>query len=205
MPIIMQCSPTDAGATPATVHGHQIYTQTTHHNLVLGTYERNGYDDSDFFAATWNPEKQRVDYICYATTRGWTYGNGAIVDATPEVFAAARQYIDNARNTARAKWDALAAQIPAKGSTVRIRVSKGKNARFNNCNGRVFWLGAGYARGTERVGVDINGEKVFLDDRNVWAILANGEPAELRWDEARAQWHADRRFAAADPDFRSIF
>ena len=205
MPIIMQCNPTDAGATPATVHGHQIYTVATHHGLVLGTYERNGYDDSDFFAAAWNPAKQSIDYICYATTRGWSYGNGAIVDDTPEVFAAARQYIDNARNTARAEWDALAAQIPAKGSTVRIRVSKGKNARFNNCNGRVFWLGAGYARGSERAGVEINGEKVFFDDRNIWAILPNGEPAENRWDEARAQWHAKRRFAAVDPDFQSIF
>lgn len=205
MPIITQCNPTDEGATPATVHGNQIYTRATHHGLVLGTYERNGYDDSDFYAAAWNPETQKIDYICYATTRGWTYGNGAIVDATPEIFAAARQYLENQRKALCAAWDALAAQIPAKGSTVRVRVSRGKNARFNNCNGRVFWTGAGYAPGSERAGVEINGEKVFFDDRNIWAILPNGEPAEYRWDEARAKYHARRRCSATDPDFLSTF
>jgi hypothetical protein len=56
---------------------------------VLSTYERNGYDDSDFFAIVWDEQKQVVRDVEYATTRGWTYNNSAVVDATDEVKAKA--------------------------------------------------------------------------------------------------------------------
>jgi len=52
---------------------------------VLETYERNGYDDSDFYAIVWDEAEQCTKSIEYASTRGWTYLNSAVVDATDEV------------------------------------------------------------------------------------------------------------------------
>ena len=184
MAITMQCNATDAGAKPMTVHGNQIYVRTTHQGLVLKTYERNGYDDSDFIAAVWNPETNSIDHICYATTRGWSYGNYADADAAPEIVAAARQYLNKKEAAAREMWNALNGQIPNIGSTVRVDVSKGKNVRFNGRHGRIFWIGAGYKPGSQRAGVEIDGERVFFEDRNLWAILPTGERAGHRWDEA---------------------
>ena len=187
MPITMQCNPTEPGAVlarRATTNEPAVYVKHTHHGLVLTTYERNGYDDSDFFAVVWNPATQSLGHICYATTRGWSYCNGAEIDATPDVIAAARAWQKAQDDRREATLQALRAQVPDKGSTVRIRVSRGKNARFNNTTGRIFWVGTGYRVGTLRAGIEINGEKVFLDDRNIWAEI-NGEPAPTRWDEAR--------------------
>lgn len=57
----------------------------TYEGAVLDMTERNGYDDSDFYAVVWDEAEGRVKSIQYATTRGWTYCNGASIDATPEV------------------------------------------------------------------------------------------------------------------------
>jgi hypothetical protein len=186
MPITMQCNPTEPGAVlarAATSKEPAVYVKHTHHGLVLKTYERNGYDDSDWYAIVWNPAKECLDHICYATTRGWSYCNGAEIDATPEILAAARSWQKAQDERREAELSTLRAQIPEKGSPVRVRVSRGKNARFNNTTGRIFWIGSGYAAGTIRAGIEINGEKVFLDARNIWAEN-NGEPAPMRWDEA---------------------
>ena len=61
----------------------------THVGLCLFDYERNGYDDSDFYMAVWNPEKGEREDILFASTRGWSYPSyGSKPDATPEVKAA---------------------------------------------------------------------------------------------------------------------
>lgn len=64
----------------------------TYIGAVLDTYERNGYDDSDFLAIVWDEAEQCVKDVEYATTRGWTYLNSAAVDATDEVKAKAAAY-----------------------------------------------------------------------------------------------------------------
>ena len=61
--------------------------QSSYVGAVLETYERNGYDDSDFLAVVWDGEQ--VTTREYASTRGWTYHNAASVDATPQVREAA--------------------------------------------------------------------------------------------------------------------
>lgn len=53
---------------------------------VLGTGERNGYDDSDFTATVWDDEKGDVAVFVYATTRYPTYHLYAHIDATAEVL-----------------------------------------------------------------------------------------------------------------------
>jgi hypothetical protein len=58
---------------------------------VLGTRERNYYDDSDFYAVVWDEERQCVKSVEYATTR---FGGGgtASPDATEEVIQKVRDY-----------------------------------------------------------------------------------------------------------------
>jgi hypothetical protein len=60
----------------------------THQGLCLVDFERNMYDDSDFYMTVWNPVTKRPSNIMFATTRGWSYPcYNSWVDATPEVCA----------------------------------------------------------------------------------------------------------------------
>lgn len=43
--------------------------RTTFKGCVLRTGEHNWYDDSDFYALVWNPDKKRIEEIPYASTR----------------------------------------------------------------------------------------------------------------------------------------
>lgn len=114
MPIINLCSATDEGATghhngagfpnrayEKNADGSYIYaqgpsaywTRLSHVGLCISDYERNGYDDSDFFMVVWNPEKQEPETILFASTRGWSYPcMGSSPDATPEVIAEYRDW-----------------------------------------------------------------------------------------------------------------
>ena len=96
MSLTMQCDKNAEGARDVSKqHGYpegQVIVRTTHVGCVLETWERNGYDDSDFFALVWDEQNQRLETIEYGTTRGWTYANVATVDATPEVIAKAKEY-----------------------------------------------------------------------------------------------------------------
>lgn len=63
-------------------------TYTSHHGLCIKSYERNGYDDSDFFMIVWNEEAGKPETIEFASTRGWSYPcYGSDADATPEIMA----------------------------------------------------------------------------------------------------------------------
>jgi hypothetical protein len=65
-----------------------MWTYQTHVGLCIQEWERNGYDDSDFYMRVWNEEKGEPETIMFATTRGWSYPCLASrVDATPEVLA----------------------------------------------------------------------------------------------------------------------
>lgn len=70
--------PASFGGTP---EDPPVY-ETTYEGAVLDVYERNGYDDSDFYAIVWDAEKGQIEHVMYATTRGWTYCNGASIDAS---------------------------------------------------------------------------------------------------------------------------
>lgn len=66
---------------------------------VVDTYERNGRDDSDFYAV-YKADDGSFKEIMYATTRGYTYDNGASIDCTVELR---NEYVDklNKENQAR--------------------------------------------------------------------------------------------------------
>jgi hypothetical protein len=144
MAITTMCSATEPGATLDTYWSKPnapIYTKTTHKGLVLQTYERNGYDDSDFYAVVWNEDKGCCEHICYASTRGWSYPNGASVDATPEVVAKADALAAKAKAEAAEKRAAREAITPTKGKTVRvITKSRGKDAPEVGESGTVFYF-----------------------------------------------------------------
>ena len=71
-----------------TTEGRKIILWETHQGLCLSEREANYYDDSDFYMAVWNEEKQQPESIMFASTRGWSYpALGSFVDATPEIIA----------------------------------------------------------------------------------------------------------------------
>lgn len=115
-----------------------LYVHETHKGLVLSMFERNGYDDSDFYAVVWNPEKRCPEQIEYASTRGWSYCNTASVDATPETLAAYQAWQDEQHRVEQARLAKREKQTPAKGKLVRV--IKGRKVPLDT-EGTVFWIG----------------------------------------------------------------
>lgn len=96
--------------------------ETTYLDRVIGIYERNMYDDSDFYAVVWDHEEARVKTIQYMTTRGWTYHNNAKVDATVEVLRLADEWAVKALvQSATDNWS-----TPSIGKKVRSATTRGQ-------------------------------------------------------------------------------
>lgn len=138
----------------------------TYEGAVLTTRERNYRDDSDFYAVVWDEAAQDLKTVEYATTRGWTYNNGATVDATPEVRKKAAD--------ALFPWaldlffDREVAKLAKIEPGVRVRNKTARKAP-KGAEGVVFWKGPNkfrpYYRGVNpemRIGVRLDdGTKFF--------------------------------------------
>lgn len=159
----------------------------THTGLVLGTYEHNGYDDSDFIAAVWNPDTRTIDHIEYDSTRYGGHGS-ATRDASPETIAQAEAVLA-ARlaeiDLTQARKDAT---TPVKGRRVRSTTKRGKNV---GVEGIVMWRGEKRSQyGTwsygYRVGIKVDGETRlrYLDETAVEVL----DPPTV--DEATITRHA---------------
>lgn len=94
---------------------------------VLSKHERNGYDDSDFYALVWDASDQKVKTIEYASTRGWTYHNHAQVDASTEVIALAAAWTRARNAEIDAEIAALDALRTSVGKEVVSLTTRGKN------------------------------------------------------------------------------
>ena len=170
MSIRTMCDPTTPGAVRDEYWSAQtkqdIWLVESHQGLVLETREINGHDDSDFYAVVWNEEKGDVERVTYASTRGWTYPNGAAVDATPEVVAKYQALVARREAEARALAAAREAATPTVGKAVRfVRSVRGKHATEQGASGTVFWFGKdSYDRfGRKfRIGVKLADRKVFV-------------------------------------------
>ena len=114
-----------------------LYMRTTHVGLVLATGEHNGYDDSDFFATVWDFEGGRPVEITYASTRGWSYPNGASVDATLEIRALYDAFRAAEREAERRAAERRAAADPTTGKTVKVTGGR----KYRDLEGVVFWRG----------------------------------------------------------------
>jgi hypothetical protein len=140
--------------------------ERSYDGAVLRLGEHNGYDDSDFYAIVWDEEQQAVRKIQYATTRGWTYHNGASIDASHEVIEKAVAVMTEARF---ADWQRTYGETPRKGYTARATV-KGEGT----VEGVITWVGekrqysqwaARYADPVARYGIRVEGRRglVFAD------------------------------------------
>jgi hypothetical protein len=91
------------------------------------------------------PKASAVE-VMYASTRGWTYPNGASIDATPEVRAAYEALCKAEAAKAAARHAEREAQRPLKGRTVKmVRTYKPRTAGKAGATvgevGEVFWYG----------------------------------------------------------------
>lgn len=154
-----------------------LYMETTYIGVVLELGEYNGRDDSDFYAVVWDDEQGCTKRVEYATTRGWTYPNGASVDATPEVREKYNKWCEAKRIEYLIAQRKKEEMTPTRGK--RIRVVKGRKVE-HGVEGEVFWVGpCRYNRNTTRVGVQLtNGEKVFIDAANVSVILTSDQESD---------------------------
>lgn len=163
---------------------HPDSFSVTFEGRVLETREMNGRDDSDFYALVWNDETGTIERVDYATTRGWTYPNSAVVDATPEVVALATARRAEVAAAARAAREAEEALVPRVGRTVRVVRGRkvpvgtvaevrwfGKDRYARVPRGRVFEM---YVPSEHRVGLWIDGEMAFTSANNV-EVLTNEE------------------------------
>lgn len=138
---------------------------------VMDTYERNGYNDSDWYAVCWDEEKQDVVHVNYDTTRCGG-GGYAKIDITSENLlkvyrhykASQKKWFDEVANPAQAK-------LPTKGDTVKVvrgrKVPKGTV-------GKIFWIGSSFNkysyRVEERVGIEVGDARVFLPQEYVEVV-----------------------------------
>lgn len=148
--------------------------ETRYEGKVLNWYERNGHDDSDWYAEVWNDETKQIEEVLFMTTRCWCNGT-AECDATDDVL---REVYRRQKKYAAARYDQeniLQAKKIQRGDTVRIvkgrKVPKGTEA---NC----FWAGRTYNMYSrhfeDRIGIEVNGERVFI-------AAENAEP--LEWEK----------------------
>lgn len=64
----------------------------TYRGRVVNLREMNAYDDSDFYATVQGNDGKFFE-VMYATTRGWTYANDAVIDASESVKNDYRQWL----------------------------------------------------------------------------------------------------------------
>lgn len=172
----------------------------TYGGRVLETYERNGYDDSDFCALVWDDETATVRTVTYASTRGWTYHNGATVDATPDVIMASRHWAAERWQAEMIRREESARTQPTKGREVRSLTTRGKNV---GVMGVVMWHGPDQYRSSKwqtlyRVGIKVSGEEKlrYLDASRVKVV--NPDPIDVAAIAQFAQGAAyERSFRSA--------
>ncbi len=150
-----------------------IYGQKTpeYVGCVIDTYEHNGYEDSDWYAVCWDEEEGKVVEVEYDTTRAGG-GGWAEIDATEEVLRKVYRFYHRA---CREAFDSFFNKKQAKEVKVgdTVKVVRGTKIQKGSV-GEVFWRGVRenwYSHKEEdRVGVNIEGERVFLPTEYVEVV-----------------------------------
>lgn len=187
----------------AVIAGIYGKTEPEYVGCVLSTYEHNGMNDSDWYAICWDREKRQVVEVEYDTTRAGG-GGRAEIDATEEVLREVyRWYKRIGRELFDLRTNPAEAKKVRKGDTVRVvrgrKIPKGTE-------GVVFWVGARYnqysRRDEERVGIEVDGERMFLSLDYVEVI-----GWEARLVTGRKRKEAIRNFAvnSMPQHFRFLF
>lgn len=136
---------------------------------VLQTYERNGYDDSDFMAVVFDTKTGTVKDVEYASTR-YAGGGSATVDATDDIRAAAQRVLFEERIAATIEHYRNAAREIDMGKRVCVTPTKaGKDRKLGGKDvkagtiGKVVFVGDDrYRRGAKRFGIlTETGERIY--------------------------------------------
>ena len=141
-------------------HAEIIETKETYVGRVLETYEENGYNDSDFYAVVWDDETNSLIHKQFATTRFYSNGYGAKIDATPEIIEKATAERKTRFLKSAIEKDEETAKTVAKGKMVEI--NRGRKNR--GIIGEVFWVGnpekfSYYAKEHRSVGIKLDDER----------------------------------------------
>lgn len=141
-------------------HAEIIETKETYVGRVLETYEENGYNDSDFYAIVWDDETNSLIHKQFATTRFYSTGYGAKIDATPEIIEKATAERKTRFLKSAIEKDEETAKTVAKGKMVEI--NRGRKNR--GVIGEVFWVGnpekfSYYAKEHRSVGIKLDDER----------------------------------------------
>jgi hypothetical protein len=159
-----------------------LWLYDTHHGFCIRDYERNGYDDSDWYMVVWNPEKNEPETIEFASTRGWSYPcYGSKADATPEVLAKYQAWEAEQERQRNERKAAAEAARPARGKT--LKVVRGRKVPIGT-EGICIWTGSTHfggiitrrgqrlgGRSSERVGIkDAAGEVHWTAAANVEVV-----------------------------------
>jgi len=141
-------------------HAEIIETKETYVGRVLETYEENGYNDSDFYAIVWDDETNSLIHKQFATTRFYSNGYGAKIDATPEIVEKATAERKNRFLKSAIENDEEKAKTITKGKMVEI--NRGRKNR--GIIGEVFWVGnpekfSYYAKEHRSVGIKLDDER----------------------------------------------
>ena len=141
-------------------HAEIIETKETYVGRVLETYEENGYHDSDFYAVVWDDETNSLIHKQFATTRFYSNGYGAKIDATPEIIEKATAERKTRFLKSAIEKDEETAKTVAKGKMVEI--NRGRKNR--GIIGEVFWVGSPdkfsyYAKEHRSVGIKLDDER----------------------------------------------
>jgi len=128
MSIVMQVSREKEGDPSLTVPVEEavmwgsdkpVYRREFAVDLVVDKWSQTLAGDTDYYAIWWNEENSQFESYCYASTRGWTYLNGAQIDAPPELREKYRQHRhaeevarrEAARAAHRAKFESECAKL----------------------------------------------------------------------------------------------
>ena len=129
---------------------------------VLRKFERNGYEDSDFYALCWDENCQEVVEVEYASTRAGGCGDAKIDITFENLLKVYRYYWNEGRRRFEALKYSTAKKIE-KGNTVIVK--RGRKVPVGT-TGTVFWLGTRYNQYSrkveDRVGIEVGGERLFL-------------------------------------------
>ena len=171
---------------------------------VLDTYERNGYNDSDWYAVCGDREQQEIVTVEYDTTRCGA-GGRAEIDATEDVL---REVYRHHKRNAASYFDSVYNEKLAKTVKVgdTIKVVRGRKVPKGTV-GKVFWIGSSYnyySRDTEeRVGIEKeDGSKAFLPLEYVNVI---GWENRLIHGKSRKRMIRNNAINSMPAHYRSLF
>ena len=154
------------------------------HGLVLKEFEKNWRDDSDFYAIVWDEERKEPFETMFATTRGWTYPCGCVVDATPEVIAQYEAYIVR-KEKVWAEYHAKADHhIPKIGRIARSLTTRGK---AKDKQGEITWIGNSNYNNSKLVRID--GAYVELDKIEIFDEQSETWLKPAFYSKALGAWH----------------